>query len=100
MHTFERRWLAGALIAVLWVSALCAEETAPPAKPDVPAAKIEFLDGEAAKAAIVDDKGEPYFERLQTAEMCAKTGAKIAGANLDEQHAEARKRYQAEVLDF
>lgn len=60
---------------------------------------ITFLSGDAARAAIVDDAREPYFARLQSLEIAAKTGAEISGP-LTVQRAEARKRYQAAVRNF
>jgi len=104
MRGIEWRFMA-AVVLVL-AGTLRAEDVKPqppPAtedKPAVAAAKIEFLDGDAGKAAIVDDQSEPYFSRLQTLEMSVKTSAKITGATLDEQRAETRKRYQAEVKPF
>jgi hypothetical protein len=61
---------------------------------------VTFLDKAAAAKAIVDDGAEPYFDKLQTAEMSAKTGAPITGDTLDAQRAEARRRYAAAALDF
>lgn len=60
---------------------------------------VLFLSGDAARAAIVDDAREPYFARLQSLEIAAKTGSEISGA-LAVQRAEARKRYQAAVRNF
>lgn len=60
---------------------------------------VTFLSGDAARAAIVDDAREPYFARLQSLEIAAKTGSEIHGA-LAAQRSEARKRYQAAVRDF
>ena len=61
---------------------------------------VSFLGKSAGQAAIVDDSLEPYFNQLQPMEMAAKTGSPFAGATLDEQRAECRKRYQGAVLDF
>ena len=38
---------------------------------------VAFLSAEEARAAIVDDSLEPYFDLLQPMEMSAKTGAAI-----------------------
>jgi len=61
---------------------------------------VGFLDLQAARAAIVDDSAEPYFDKLQPLEMAAKTGSPVPGATLDEQRAECRRRYQAAVQEF
>jgi hypothetical protein len=61
---------------------------------------IEFLAGDAAKAAIVDDSLDPYFSRLEDHEMSAKTSSPITGDTHDAKIAECKKRYQAAVLDF
>ena len=61
---------------------------------------ITFLTAKQAKQAIVDDKLDPYFSRLQPMEMSAKTGRPITGKTLPEQRAECRRRYQAEVREF
>lgn len=60
---------------------------------------VTFLSGDAARAAIVDDAREPYFARLQSLEIAAKTGSEIHGP-LAVQRSEARKRYQAAVRNF
>lgn len=60
---------------------------------------VHFLDGNAARAAIVDDAREPYFSRLQPLDMAAKTGAALTGS-LDAQRLETRRRYQAAVRAF
>lgn len=60
---------------------------------------VTFLSGEAARAAIVDDVREPYFARLQSLEIAAKTDSEIHGS-LFALRAEARKRYQAAVRSF
>lgn len=64
-----------------------------------PAPVIEFLEGEAARLAIVNDRRAPYFSQLQPAEMAAKTGAEVTGT-LEAQRAEVRRRYQAAVRPF
>ena len=60
---------------------------------------VTFLSGDSARAAIVDDAREPYFEQLQSLEIAAKTGSEIQGS-LSAQRAEARKRYRAAVRRF
>ena len=60
---------------------------------------VVFLDGNAARAAIVNDARDPYFETLQPIEMAAKTGAPVPGT-LEQQRAETRRRYQAAVRPF
>ena len=70
------------------------------APPATQPADIEFLEGDAAKAAIVDDSLDPYFSRMEDHEMTAKTGAPIIGDTHDAKIAECKKRYQAAVADF
>ena len=65
-----------------------------------PAVSITFLDVEAAKAAIIDDSLDPYFDQLQAMEMSAKTGSAISGQTLEEQREQCRRRYQAGVRGF
>lgn len=64
------------------------------------APEIVFLDAAAAREAILDDQTDPYFGRLQFAEMAAKTGKVLAGVTLEEQRRECRRRYRDAVLDF
>jgi hypothetical protein len=61
--------------------------------------QIEFLGVEAAKAAIVDDTGEPYFELLQPLEMTAKSGSPLTG-DLATQRRDFRERYRGAVREF
>ena len=61
---------------------------------------VTFLGAEEARAAIVDDSMEPYFDKLQVAEMAAKTGSPVPGGSLDEKRAECRRCYQAAALEF
>ena len=63
------------------------------------APSVTFLDGNAARAAIVNDARDPYFDHLQPIEMAAKTGAPVTGT-LKAQRLETRKRYQAAVRPF
>ena len=60
-------------------------------------ATVAFPDKQAARAAILDDALEPYFEQLQPMEMSARTGRPIAGTALAAQCAECRRRHQAAV---
>ena len=93
-------WLLAVLAPVgsaLGDVAAAANETASTAPRPV---SIEFLSAEEARAAIVDDSLEPYFDLLQPMEMSAKTGAAITGETLEEQRAECRRRYQAGVREF
>lgn len=61
---------------------------------------VEFLAGDAARAAIVDDHLDPYFDRLRPAEMSMKTASPITGDTPEQQHAEVRRRYRAGVREF
>lgn len=60
---------------------------------------VVFLDGNAARAAIVNDARDPYFSRLYPLDMAAKTGAPLTGS-IDAQRAETRRRYQQAVRPF
>lgn len=60
---------------------------------------VVFLDGPAARGAIVNDARDPYFDRLEPLDMAAKTGAPLTGT-IDEQRAETRRRYQQAVRPF
>lgn len=61
---------------------------------------IVFLSQLQAKAAIVDDTGEPYFSTLQPMEMAAKTGRNLTTTGLNAQRQETRQRYQFAALEF
>lgn len=61
--------------------------------------RVVFLEGDAARAAIVNDASDHYFARLQPLEMAAKTGAALDG-DLDAQRAETRRRYRQAILPF
>lgn len=89
----RKRLIAVALLALS--AAVHAGSAASAAEP-----RIEFLDTDAARAAIVDESVEPYFRMLKPPEMTVKTGEPITGDTLEEQRAEARRRYQAGVLAF
>ena len=74
---------------------------APPAAvPTTRPATVEFLAGDAARDAIVDDHLDPYFDRLRPTEMSMKTGEPITGDTPAAQRAECVKRYRAAVRDF
>lgn len=62
--------------------------------------RVECLSREEAAVAITDDAAEPYFCRLRTLEIGAKTGALPASASLDAAQECARRHYSAHVLDF
>jgi len=61
---------------------------------------IAFVEKEQAKAAIIDDASERYFDQLQPMEMAAKTGSLVSGATIEEKRSQCRKRYQIAVLGF
>jgi hypothetical protein len=63
------------------------------------APSVVFLDGNAARAAIVNDARDPYFARLQPLDMAAKTGSELTGTP-EQQRAETHRRYQAAVRPF
>ena len=56
-----------------------------------PAISVTFLDPDAARAAIVDDSADPYFDKLTAAEMSAKTPEPITGDTREEQELVAAK---------
>jgi len=59
-----------------------------------------FLSQKEAAAAIVDDRGDPYFSRLQPLEIGVKCLVKDSGKGLEALQGEARKTYASEVLEF
>ena len=61
---------------------------------------VAFLTGDDARKEIINDAMEPYFSRLQPAEMEMKTGKAFPDGTLEELRAECRKRYQSAVVDF
>ena len=61
---------------------------------------IEFLAGDAARNAIVDETNDPYFKLLQPMEMAAKTGSAVPGQSIDQQRDECRTRYQKAVTEW
>jgi hypothetical protein len=61
---------------------------------------IVFLSQQQARAAIIDDKGEPYFSTLQPMEMAAKTGHELTTSGLLAQQRETRERYRFATLEF
>jgi hypothetical protein len=84
-------------LRVIVVLAVCARPTAAAAAAEP---VVEFLTAAQAKAAIVDDAAEPFFDRLSAVEM--RSRLKIADA--DQPAADLIKQlketYQANVLDF
>jgi hypothetical protein len=83
------------LVLMLWGASVRAAEA-----PTAPAFKVQFLDAEAARKAIVDDAAEPYFSAMMPREMAARTGAPMPEGTLAEQRAECRRRYQAAAMEF
>lgn len=77
-----------------------------PVRAEAPAAtlpspvNIHFPDLVEARSAILDDRDDPYFSRLQPLEMAAKTGRPVTGTTLDEQQANCRALYAADVASF
>jgi hypothetical protein len=61
---------------------------------------VQCLDVDEARAAIVDDSLEPYFSRLQRAEIAALTGALPTEETLDGCRRQARQRFQEAVRPF
>jgi len=62
--------------------------------------EITFLEGDAARAAIVDESVEPYFSLLCLHEMEVKSGQAIEGDTLDEQREAFKVIYAEAVVDF
>jgi len=60
---------------------------------------VIFLDGNAARSAIVNDARDGYFDKLESIEIAAKVGEALTGS-LAEQRREARRRYQQAVRPF
>ena len=85
------RSLPAILICLLFAAAVHAAEPSPP---------CEFLSGDAARVAIVDDSLDPYFSRMGRHEMALKTGSPIPGATQADRTAECKKLYQAAAMDF
>jgi hypothetical protein len=87
---FPRRCsIALAFLMFLCAARLCRAE-----------APVEFLDLKAAKAAIVDDADEPYFSKLNAAEIAGRTGQPVVGEKLEAARADCRRRYQEGVREF
>ncbi|MEM9415331.1 MAG: hypothetical protein AAGA29_07635 [Planctomycetota bacterium] len=61
---------------------------------------ITFLEGDAARAAIVDESVEPYFSLLCHHEMELKSGITIEGETLGEQRERFKRHYAENVRDF
>lgn len=91
----HRRLLLPVLLLALPFASLA--ESTPAAR--APAPRISLLDVAAGRKAIVDDSAEPYFERLQAAEIQAKTGV-VSKGRLAALRKEARGRYARAVQAF
>jgi len=63
------------------------------------AASVECLSGDAARAAFLSEKSEPYFSLLKPREMAAKTGAIPAGKTLQRQRERLRTTYRNAVQE-
>ena len=61
---------------------------------------IHFLEGEAARKALLDDSADGYFNRLTELEMAAKTGSPLRGETREARVEEARRRYRDGVREF
>ena len=72
----------------------------PSRSPEPIEASVQFLGGQNARDAIVDESMEPYFKRMQPMEMSAKTGSPMTGETLEQQRGECRRRYAAAVREF
>jgi hypothetical protein len=86
--------------AVALVAAILAMAASGTAEADESGPRIDFLDVEAAKAAIADESLEPYFSLLEPLEMAAKTGKPLEAKDLKAQREECRTRYQQGVRAF
>jgi hypothetical protein len=82
-------------LLLLWAFALNYARAAEPTQ-----IRIEFLAGDAARAAMIGEANESYYKLRQPMEMAAKTGRPVPGQSLDQQRAECRKRYQRAVTDW
>jgi len=91
----HRRLLLPVLLLALPFAALAQSAPAAPA----PAPRISLLDVTEGRKAIVDDSAEPYFERLQAAEIQAKTGV-VSKGKLAALRKAARGRYANAVQAF
>lgn len=60
----------------------------------------EFLSADKARALLLTQRAEPYFARMQPAEMAAKTGKALKATTLAGRRTETRARYRAAVLEF
>ncbi len=98
-----RIFIYGILVALICISGqICSAESSDITESGSSnlSLSVSFLDVDAAKAAIVDDSTDSYFDKLQQMEMSTKTGSPIEGATIEEQRANCRKRYQAGVREF
>ncbi|HXE53850.1 MAG TPA: hypothetical protein VN541_12585, partial [Tepidisphaeraceae bacterium] len=83
------------VLALLGSRSLAAQPTTRPIE-----ISAEFLGGDAARKAIVDESVEPYFSLLQPMDMTAKTGRPIVGSTIEQQRDECRGRYADAVREF
>jgi hypothetical protein len=77
---------------------VCLGQQAAAAKRAMPT--VRFLEGEAARDALLDDSADGYFSRLTELEMAAKTGSPVAGESRNERVEETRRRYAEGVRAF
>jgi hypothetical protein len=61
---------------------------------------VSFLDGDAGRDAIADEKIEPYFSLLEPMDMATKTGELLHAKEIAAQREECRERYRAAVRTF
>lgn len=84
------RWYRlGALACCLWAPLLHAQR-----------ASVHFLSRAEARAALTQGEGAAYYERLQLAEMRAKTGLPLEHVTLAVARALVRESYGAAAQDF
>jgi hypothetical protein len=88
------------ILSVILVATALSPKTRADSPPATQPAGIEFLSGQAAKDAIIDDSADPYFSKLEEHEMTAKTSSPITGTTHADKIAECKKRYQAATTDF
>lgn len=85
-----RRFLAALFVAL---PVLCQPATAP-------ALRVQFLSAEEGRKAITEGAEATYFERLQIAEIRAKTGLALENMDLAQARSAARRRYAVEIQEF
>ena len=62
--------------------------------------RIEFLNKDEAKKAILDETFEPYFSHLQETEISAFIQENVKNDNIETSRNYARKRFSEAVIDF